>query len=44
LALPWVFQYHSTEGIFELVSIDAALYLIHVNCFRDVNCIPRYVP
>jgi hypothetical protein len=43
LALPRVFQYHGTEGIFELVCIDGALYPIYVNWFCDVSCIPRYV-
>jgi hypothetical protein len=44
LELARAFQSLSTEGIFELVCIYTALYPIHVNCFLDVGCIPKYVP
>jgi len=38
------FQSLGTEGTFELVCIYTALYPIHVNCFLDVGCIPKYAP
>jgi len=44
LELAQAFQSLGTEGIFEFVFIYTALYLIHVNCFLDVGCIPKYVP
>jgi hypothetical protein len=44
LELARAFQSLSTEGMFELVSIYTALYPIHVNCFLDVDCIPKCVP
>jgi hypothetical protein len=44
LELARAFQSLSTEGFFELVCIYTALYPIHVNCFLDVGCIPKYVP
>ena len=44
LELAWVFQSFGTERIFELVCIYTALYPIHVNCFLDIGCIPKYVP
>jgi hypothetical protein len=44
LELARAFQSLGTEGIFELVCIYTALYLIHVNCFLDVRCIPTYFP
>jgi len=44
LELARAFQSLGTEGIFQLVYIYTALYPIHVNCFLDVGCIPKYVP
>jgi hypothetical protein len=44
LELARAFQSLGTDGIFELVCIYTALYPIHVNCFLDVGCIPKYVP
>ena len=44
LELARAFQNLRTEGIFESVCIYTALYPIHVNCFLDVGCIPKYVP
>jgi len=44
LELAQAFQSLGTEGIFEFVCIYTALYPIHVNCFLDVSCIPKYVP
>jgi len=44
LELTRAFQSLGTEGNFELVCIYTALYPIHVNCFLDVGCIPKYVP
>jgi hypothetical protein len=44
LELARAFQSLGTEGIFELVCIYTALYPIHVNCFLDVGCIPKYDP
>jgi len=44
LELARAFESLGTEGIFELVCIYTALYPIHVNCFLDVGCIPKYVP
>jgi hypothetical protein len=44
LVLTRAFQSLGTEGIFALVCIYTALYLIQVNCFLDVDCIPKYVP
>jgi len=38
-----VFQSLGTEGIFESVCIYTTLYPIHVNCFQDISCIPKYV-
>jgi len=44
LELARAFQSLGTEGIFQSVCIYTALYPIHVNCFLDVGCIPKYVP
>jgi len=44
LELARAFQSLSTEAIFELVCIYTAVYPIHVICFLDVGCIPKYVP
>jgi len=44
LELARAFQSLGNEGIFELVCIHTALYPIHVNCFLDVSCIPKYIP
>ena len=44
LELARAFQSLGTEGILELVCIYTALYPIHVNCFLDVGCLPKYVP
>ena len=44
LELARAFQSLSSKGIFELVCIYTALYPIHVNCFLDVRCLPKYVP
>jgi hypothetical protein len=43
LKLARAFQSLGTEGILQLVSICTALYPIHVNCFQDFGCIPKYV-
>jgi hypothetical protein len=43
LELAQAFQSLGTEGIFELVCIYTALYPIHVICFLDVGCIPKYI-
>ena len=44
LELTRAFQSLGTEGIFENVCIYTALYPIHVHCFLDIGCIPKYVP